>query len=279
MKLPHQPALRALLAFAGFLFASVVQAQCPRPANGSIAANPNRPTIADPADITQFGVLEAEYGYEHVAARAKELENNLGGLLKFAVACDLEIRWDTDSLLHRSSPGETDTGTGDNWLGFQYRFHRQSRYAPSLAFGYSLKFPSASVSKGFGNGFYDHQFKFLASKDLRGFHFDYNVSGFRVGRPGGADNNVEMNLAFSHRLRGKLQFTGEFYGDTELNPQTPSYTSGLWAFTYAITPWLVVDAGMDHALAAGAPFNRRVFAGVTYSIADLYAGHRRSKKK
>jgi len=27
-----------------------------------IAAHPNRPTVANPADITQYGVLELEYG-------------------------------------------------------------------------------------------------------------------------------------------------------------------------------------------------------------------------
>ncbi len=29
----------------------------------SMAANPNRPTVANPADITQYGVLELEYGW------------------------------------------------------------------------------------------------------------------------------------------------------------------------------------------------------------------------
>ena len=32
----------------------------------SIVANPNRPTVADPADITQYGVLELEYGCDRV---------------------------------------------------------------------------------------------------------------------------------------------------------------------------------------------------------------------
>src|SRR4030088_3717456 len=32
-------------------------------AANSIAANPNRPTVANPADITQYGVLELEYGW------------------------------------------------------------------------------------------------------------------------------------------------------------------------------------------------------------------------
>jgi len=32
----------------------------------SIAANPNCPTVANPAHITQYGVLELEYGWDQV---------------------------------------------------------------------------------------------------------------------------------------------------------------------------------------------------------------------
>ncbi len=253
-----------------------LRAQCPRPENGAIVANPNRPTVADPADITQYGVLELEYGFDHANTSARERENDLGGLLKFAVLCNLELRWDTADLVNLNGDGgASQTGTGDNWLGFQYRFLRQSGKAPSLAFGYALKFPTASVSKGFGTGRYDHQLKFLASKDLAGFHFDFNASLLVLGRQGvsGHDENAEFNLAFSHPVYKKLLFTGEFYGDTSPNPSTPAFASGLWAFTYAVTPRLVIDAGIDHGLTDGSPNRQRYFVGFTYSIADLYAHH------
>ena len=32
----------------------------------SIAANPNRPTVSNPAHVTQFGVLELEYGLDRM---------------------------------------------------------------------------------------------------------------------------------------------------------------------------------------------------------------------
>lgn len=255
------------------LGAAGLRAQCPRPANGAIVANPNRPTVADPADITQYGVLELEYGYDHANTSFGARENDLGGLLKFAVLCNLELRWDTADLLNMNSGGISETGTGDNWLGFQYRFHRQSGRVPSLAFGYALKFPSASVAKGFGTGRYDHQLEFLASKDLLGVHFDFNASLLVLGRQGasGHDHNAEFNLAFSHPVYKKLSFTGEFYGDTSPNPAVPAFASGLWALTCAVTPRLVIDAGMDHGLTSGAPNKQRYFVGFTYSIADLYS--------
>ena len=276
----HQVSVCILCMLLGSLLSSgALRAQCPGPEDGSIVANPNRPTVADPADITQFGVLELEYGYDRANDRSGDRENSLGGLLKFAATCNLEIRWDMGDLINLQGGSGSETGTGDNWLGFQYRFHHQQKRIPSMAFGYALKFPSASAAKGLGSGRYDHQAKFLASKDIAGVHFDFNASLLIVGRPGlsGYDHSAEFNLAFSHPVYKKLLFTGEFYGDTRLNRDTPSFASGLWAFTYAIKPRLVVDAGLDHGVTNGSPNNQRYFVGFTYSIADLYAGRRASK--
>jgi hypothetical protein len=257
---------------ACFLLCKSGTAQCPGQPTSGIVANPNRPTVADPADITQYGVLEVEYGYDHVMGLQRERENNLAGLFKFAATCNLEIRWDTSTFLRQTINGETQTGFGDNALGFEYRFHRQSKLIPTLSIGYSLKFPSASVAKGLGTGKYDHEIRFYASKDILGTHFDFNTAYIFQGRPsaGGTDQFTQMNLAFSHPIYKKLLFTGEFYGNMFFNNSDPAFADGLWAFTYAITPRLVVDAGIDHALNSAAPFHRRYFVGVTYSIADVY---------
>jgi hypothetical protein len=32
----------------------------------SITANPNRPTVTNPAHVTQYGVLELEYGWDRL---------------------------------------------------------------------------------------------------------------------------------------------------------------------------------------------------------------------
>src|SRR5262252_10271935 len=89
-------------------FPTCGSAQCPETPKDGIVANPNRPTVANPADITQYGVLEVEYGYDHVAAPQGERDNNLVGLFKFAVACNLEIRWNTNTLLSQTIAGTTE---------------------------------------------------------------------------------------------------------------------------------------------------------------------------
>ena len=242
----------------------------------SIVANPNRPTVANPADITQYGVLELEYGWDRTWPDAGVHQTSLGGLLKFAVLCDVELRWTTASFLSQTDDTGTHRGPGDNWFGPQVRVHKQTSRLPTLAFGYAVKIPSASEKDGLGTGRVDHSFTFLASKDIAGFHFDFNVTHFLIGRESasGLDHNDQLNLAFSRPIHGPLQFTGEFYGDTRLNQATPSFASSLWALTYAINPRLVIDGGFEGGLTSGGP-HRHVFAGFTYSIGNLYPARKR----
>jgi Putative MetA-pathway of phenol degradation len=250
-----------------------LQGQCASAPHGGIRANPNRPTVADPADISELGVLELEYGWSHAWQGGGLRSNDFGALVKFAALCDLEIRWSPDTLV--SQRGQR--GFGDNWIGAQYRFYHQTHRVPTLAASYAVKIPSASAAEDLGSGRVDHQFKFLASKDLGGTHFDFNVSAQVIGRPSGSghDSNAEINLAFSHSLQGSLAVTGEIYGDTRLNNSVRGFTSTLWALTYTLAPRLVVDAGMDTALTPNAPFRKRFVMGFVYSIAELYPHLRR----
>ncbi len=73
----------------------------------SIAANPNRPTVADPADITQYGVLELEYGWDRLWPERNVHQTSFGGLLKFGMLCDVELRWNTTSFLSQTDPSGT----------------------------------------------------------------------------------------------------------------------------------------------------------------------------
>jgi hypothetical protein len=240
-----------------------------------MAANPNRPTVANPADITQYGVLELEYGFDHLWPERDVTQTFAGGLLKFGLLCDVELRWNTTSFVSETDATGTHNTFGDNWLGPQVRLYRQTRRVPSLSMSYAVKIPSASTTDGLGSGRVDHALTFLASKDLAKFHFDFNATELWIGRTAasGFDRNQQLNLAVSHGMVGGLQIQGELYGDTRLNAASPEFVSSLWALTYTVTPRLVVDGGYELGLTAGGP-HRHVFAGLTYSIANLYPGWR-----
>jgi hypothetical protein len=189
--------------------------------------------------------------------------------------CDLELRWDSTAFLSQTDATGTYRTFGDNWLGPQLRFYHQTKRVPSLAVSYAAKIPSASTEDGLGSGYVDHQFTLLASKDISQVHFDFNASQFLIGRTqGGFDQNRQFNLAFSRVIHGRLQFTGELYGDTQLSQSEPGFASSLWAMTYTILPRLVIDGGFESGLTSGGP-HRHAFAGVTYSIGNLYRRRRR----
>lgn len=241
----------------------------------AITANPNRPTVANPADITQYGVLELEYGGDLFWPEGGIEQTSFGGLFKFGLLCDVELRWTTTSYLSQTYNSGTHRTFGDNWFGFQARVRKQTAHVPTLSFGYAAKVPTASTIDGLGSGQVDHAFTFLASKDIAKIHFDFNLTHFLIGQgAGNFDHNDQLNLAFSRVISGKWQFTGEFYGETELNRSTSGFASSLWALTYTVTPRLVIDAGFEGGLTSAGP-HRHVFTGVTYSIANLYPGWRR----
>jgi hypothetical protein len=238
----------------------------------SIVANPNRPTVANPADITQYGVLELEYGWDRTSLGAGARLSDLTGLLKFGLLCDIELRWTMANYIWQSPLAGNQSGTGDNWFGPQVRLYHQTAHIPTLALNYAVKAPTASSSKGLGSGVMDHSVTFLASKDIKKIHFDFNATSLWIGKPAGSgsDQNFQLNLAISRTITGRLGFTGEFYGNTELNLATPGFASTLWAPTFAVTPRLVIDAGIEIGLSHGAP-QQHFFVGVTYAIANLYS--------
>src|SRR5438128_2541460 len=108
-----------------------------------IVANPNRPTVADPADITQFGVAEIEYGFS--VAKSNQ---SLDGLLKFAFAKDLELRIETSTFQNDSD--QHARGVGDTGVGLQWRAVLQGKLVPTISFLYAAKMPTAPDLLGTG---------------------------------------------------------------------------------------------------------------------------------
>lgn len=248
---------------------------------GPIQSLPNRPTVSNPADTTQCGVAELEYGWERDWPGAGARNSGLGSLVRFGLTRNLEFRWGMDNFLSQwDGFGAVQEGMGDQWLGAKYRFFKRSGVVPTLAVNYAVKVPSASYQKGLGSGRVDHEFTLLASQDIRGFHWDFNTNVFVDGRPStrGRDHNVELAWAISHSLRGPLQIAGEVHGDSGANLDTPGFLATLLALSYQVSPRLVLDSGLDVGLTAGAN-RKRLMIGFTYSLTNLYSAGRRSRNR
>src|SRR6266478_4327448 len=228
-----------------------------------ITAVPNRPTFASTADMVQLGVFEIEYGFE--AAKGHQ---NVNGLLKWGAVKNLEL-W------FLNNPIERDVGTaglGDSGAGFKYKLFPQKKARPTVAVLYVATLPTARSA--LGAGAIAHLVQLLVSKDFGKHHFDVNEGVQFAGRPqlSGFDRTYFTALSYSRPLRGKWGYTGEIAGFSRKNATTPATMTLLNAATYSLSPRLVLDGGAYIAVYGQLP-RFTVFAGVTYSVANLYHLH------
>jgi len=228
-----------------------------------ITAVPNRPTFASTAEMVQLGVFEIEYGFE-----AADGHENVNVLLKWGAVKNLEL-W------FLNNPIERDAGTGglgDSGAGFKYKLFPQQKARPTVAILYVATLPTARPE--LGAGAMAHLVQILVSKDFGKHHFDVNEGVQFVGRPqlGGFDRRYFTALSYSRPLKGKWGYTGEIAGYSWQNTATPGTMVLLNATTYNLTPRLVLDGGAYFAAYGNLP-RVTFFAGLTYSVADLYHLH------
>jgi hypothetical protein len=213
--------------------------------------------------MVPLGVFEIEYGFE-----AADGHQNINGLLKWGAVKNLEL-W----FLH--NPIERDSGTaglGDSGAGFKYKLFPQKGARPTVAILYVATIPTARPE--LGAGAMSHLVQILVSKDFGKHHFDFNEGVRFAGNPqfGGFDRNYFTALSYSRPLKGKWGYTGEIAGYSWQNAATPATMTLLNAATYNVSPRLVLDGGAYFAAYGNLP-RVTFFAGLTYSVADLYHLH------
>jgi hypothetical protein len=263
--------LALFVCFGAFTGHALAQAQTPDQTAGApqdqITAVPNRPTFSTTAETIQRGVLEVEFGFEGGAGH-----QDLNGLLKFGLTKNLEIRFANNPFLH-------DRGTstcGDSGAGFKYRFVSQGKLRPTISVLYMAIFPTAGSN--LGSGAVGHSLLVLLSKDFGKHHFDVNEGVQFAGRPGasGFDRNYFSAVDYARPIKGKWGLAAEIAGTTRTNATTPANMTLLGAATYNVSSRFVLDGGVYFAPYGNLPVATG-FAGLTYSIADLY--HHRSQAR
>jgi hypothetical protein len=229
-----------------------------------VTANPTRPAWDLGAATTQCDVVETDVGFLWLAVGGGVKQKAIPASIRYGLTPRLDLRWGLGIHQWQSGGGFRPVqGAGDEWGNVRYRFHEQGRHSPALALDYGFKIPTANPSKGLGTGFVDHQFLFLASRDLGHTHLDFNTVGTLTGGARGHDGAAQFGLAvtqtFSKRFSGIL----ESYG----GPQpgiSDRYGSALVGGLLSIRPWLVLDGAYTQAYTRGAPRRQALF-GVTYA--------------
>jgi len=236
----------------------------------TVVTVPSRPTVANGTDITQCGVAELEYGLERQWPGAGAHRSDISGGIRFGLTHNLDFHWFSGDFISASDSEGNRTGHGDDWFGLKYRLTEQTKRLPSFGVFYNVKAPTGNLALG-SSGEVDHAFSFLTSKDVKYFHFDFNVIPQLAGRPdtSGFDHNVGFALTTALRVSRRWTLITEPYGFTALNDSTREFTAMMGGVTFLAHPRLLLDGGLDVATSQYAP-RKRVFAGITYAIANVY---------
>ncbi|MFL6442664.1 MAG: transporter [Candidatus Sulfotelmatobacter sp.] len=195
--------------------------------------------------------------------------SDLSGGLRFGVTRKLDFHWYATDFLSLADASGNRRGFGDNWFGLKYRFLTQTKQRPSLGVLYTVKAPSGELAVG-SSGKMDHAFAFLVSKDVKSFHFDFNLIPQLVGQPAGNGfHNLGLAWATWLPITKRWTLVAEPYGFTALNAATTGFASVMGGFSLQVHPRLYLDAGLDVGASHFAP-RKRVYGGVTFAAANLY---------
>lgn len=252
--------------------AIVLAAQVETPdacAQKEVVANATRPAWDYAASTTQCGVLETDYGFLGQPVGAGVSQQMLVTSMRYGLTPKLDLRWGLTNHIWQGGGGaQSLQGVGDQWLGVRYRFHEQGQsmgWTPAMAFLYAAKVPTANPAKGFGSGFVDHQFLFIASRDWGRNHFDFNTVGMLAGGLRGHDGAVQFGLALTRPVTKKLSCILESYGGSQPGI-SDRFGAGFAGATFALRPQLVIDGALSRSYTAGTS-RQQVTIGITYARA------------
>jgi len=229
-----------------------------------VAANATRPAWDYAASTTQCGILETDYGFLSQPLGAGVSQQMLVTSMRYGLTPKLDLRWGIANHIWQGGGGtESLQGVGDQWLGARFRFREQGKVSPAMALLYTGKIPVANPAKGLGSGFVDHQFLFIASRDLGKNHFDFNTVGTVAGSSRGHDGAAQFGMALTRPITARLSGILESYGGAQ--PGNPNrFGAGFFGATYTARPQLVLDAAFTRTYTAGSP-RQQVLFGVTYA--------------
>lgn len=241
---------------------AAVQAVADPCLSDEIVAQPSRPNWSGGATTTQCNVLEIDSGWLLTPMGHGVRQTFLPASVRYGLTPRMDLRWGMPGPIEQSGGGtSTQRGVSDQTFSVTYRFLDQRQRMPALALSYGIKDPHANPAKGFGTGRFDHQLAFIANRDLRRAHFDFNAVGTMAGAPHGRDGAAQFGMVLSFALTKSLSWLLESEGGPQ--PGTSDrYGAALTGASWAIHPWLVVDAAYTRAYTAGTP-RSQITVGIT----------------
>jgi hypothetical protein len=229
-----------------------------------LAANPGRPTIATPATLTPVGYFQFETGYLG-AWRSPEFssQTSFNEVVKFSLTRWVELIAEAGPFASSVVQNQTGNGAGGLALGLQGVIYHGEAARPTIALSYFRQVYGGDTPD-LDIGSATNSFLFLASADLRGFHYDANFFFNEV-----VDSTIHraqfgQTLSVSHALGKKWGLSGEIWHFTQPALRSDA-VANLWTLNYNVRKNFVLDGGFNHGLTSTST-QWEVFFGFTYLL-------------
>lgn len=253
----------ALAVAALFATLPVAQAEDKEP-----AVTPYRPTVSNPAELSEPGWLDLELGLQRIKGGGDKRRDSMPVTAKVAFSEDWGVLVGTELGIRRTDlDNNLFTGMGDTSLLLKHRLGGDSE--KDGAWGIEAGFKSPTAKDTLGSGKSDYLVNLIYSVDRLGNRFDFNVNGTRIGAIGDGEGRTQYGWAAStsRALDDRWSIFGELSG--AYRRATPSYTQFLAGASYNVSKRVVIDAGAAHRL-TGTGQDWTAFVGVSVLTARLW---------
>lgn len=217
------------------------------------------PSLADaPFNVDSPSLLEANSNlillkYTSSAGNKKENETVPGLVYQRGLSRDWEFKFETGLATARTQKKERETGLGDTFAQIRWRFVQETKFVPSVAFGYKIKIPTANRLIGLGSGFTDNSVWLTAAKSFGRFRIYGNIGDNLLGAPKSKDN-LFYGAVTTYKLTERLTVGAQVYGNAPKAAKTKDELAWGLGATYRYAP--------DHVFFASAGKSERGYSNL-----------------
>jgi len=229
---------------------------------------PYRPTVSNPAALSQPGWLEIETGLNGSKASDDSSRGNLPYTLKLAFTDSLGVLLGGDAYIDETDlTGNKLSGAGDTLLLLKQKWSASEDGNTAYGLEYGFKFPTAK--EGLGTGKTDYLVNGIYSTGLSGSTIDLNLNLTVLGdaQPGEERQQWGWATSWSRPLNDIWGIAAELSGYTRQGTESASQFLG--AVSYALNRRVVWDAGFTAGISPAAP-KWSAFVGVSILAVKLW---------
>lgn len=194
-----------------------------------------QPFDVDDPSTTELRKFYLSIGYVSFQEAGFESQAFPNFQLSYGLKDNLELFCGFGVLSAREAEVKRETGQDDTLAGVRWRFMEESERRPQLLLGYQSKIPTASRTKGLGNGEFDHSLWISLGKSFQRY-FLFANAGYNLHGESEARNNWFWGCALTYQLTESLNIGAQVLGNSPGYPGERHELAWGFGFTFNFDP-------------------------------------------